>query len=1037
MYSFSRRSLSFVSVLVFLMTLLAAPVIGLHTVNAPAAQAQERGFDAPAPTNLLEGCTYRGRGPGDDSNAAGRLADSLCWLPADKLASGEPITLGNYELRYNIHIDRPIERFSNSTYGEAFFGNSSPKRTKRPERNYGTGVFITEPNGVHDVMTFRKERSRNDERAKISITNIKLVDKTTGQEVVQTEFFLAAADAETSTTREENWGFQSDVEVLALQKNLGTSWSGHNRSCDRDFRGPLTGRGYINLDDNQLYSLICAPRAHTHLGSFVAAAKRPRRFEITMGLPRDGGEQAVAFALVLDRMGGDVHPKAPDHPMHGEYDTALTSLEAGLSGGARTGFNLTATYENERNSSRDQLLGNFGRYLPTPRVVNTAPGSNEPIQLENTGKALVYRSQAENSDPVKAMKRYRPEWVCRTPSTDQVRIRESVHQVRENPNETNPQPGSEQFRAPTSGNDNSNKTNITLNNKPETGVSELRIPSNLHQQFGGIYCRVDWQPRFRSAALHFSKAVVTDWADNGFGDAERVFQIGYACRVDRAATSTSYSNEEFIDAYAAESELVSDAEYPVKGVVSLKRDEQQSVVVPERMQCQISEMLPEIDREVPGQTVTPGVVIDGNRFRGGQPFRAPQLSIKDNNDLWFSFRGKEYPLNLSVTDVNGDFSSLTPTNYDIALTNNYRHAKTAAFLDNNIKSGEFPVNVVEPGETKIIKSDLTCPGTPFSEQFEFSVTNHGAELDYQTRHNISGAPAGRDCVLTATDEGGKPVISRELQLNGQKVSPVNTDENGTALSFGFRLPLPEGTRAAEMPTLTLISNYVDDRKTDFEVLKHIEGVSDPRGVLNPGGAVLPSNATVMPMRLGITNSGDLPLPLVHERFHMSDATLAGKTLTIGGAIENFQVSGGTQVVVPADGNLGEIYNELQCTINRPDAAQPDVAQSAPENGATDSQVLAPGESLDCTFAVPIEAEAGEAYSYPEDNSTREFYVSYQREGYETVEKEAKYSATRLSALIDQMLPNTGVQTMVWILGLGLLALLYGLWRYLRDDKEGN
>ncbi|WP_454978526.1 LPXTG cell wall anchor domain-containing protein [Corynebacterium propinquum] len=995
-------------------------------MNVPAAQAQEPGFDAPAPTNLLEGCTYRGRGPGNDSNAAGRLADSLCWLPADKLASGEPLTIGNYELRYNIHIDRPIERFSNSTYPEAFFGNPKPKSSN------GTGVFITEPNGVHDVMTFRKEWSRNDERAKISITNIKLVDKTTGQEVAQTEFFLAAADAETSTTNQENWGFQSDVEVLPLQRALGTSSRGNNRSCDTTFRGPLTGRGYINLDDNQLYSLICAPRAYTHRGSFVAAAKKPRRFEITMGLPRNGGEQAVAFALVLDRMGGDVHPKAQEHPMHGEYDTALTSLEAGLSGGARTGFNLTATYENERNSSRDQLLGNFGRYLPTPRVVNTAPGSNEPIQLENTGKTLVYRSQAENSDPVKAMKRYRPEWVCRTPSADQVRIRESVHQVRENPNEVNPQPGSEQFRAPTSGNDNSNKTNITLNNIPETGVSELRIPSNLHQQFGGIYCRVDWQPRFRSAALNFSKVVVSDWADNGFGDAERVFQIGYACRVDRVATSTSYSNEEFIDAYAAESELVSDAEYPVKGVVSLKRDEQQSVVVPERMQCQFSEMLPEIDREVPGQTVTPGVVINGNQYRGGEPFRAPHLSIKDNNDLWYTDGGAERQLNLSMIDVDGDFSSRTPTSYDFALTNNYRHAKTAAYLDNNIKSGEFPVNVVEPSETKIIRSELTCPGTPFAETIEFPVTNHGSELDYQTRHNISGAPAGRDCVLTATDEGGKPVISRDLQLNGEQVPPAETDENGVALSFRFRFPLPEGTRAAELPALILTSNYVDDRKADFELSKHIDGVSDPRGLLNPGGAVLPSDATVMPMQLRITNSGELPLPLGHDGFHMSDATLAGKTLTIGGVIENFQVSGGTQVVVPSDGNLGEIYDDLQCTINRPEVAQPE-----PEDSAIDSQVLAPGEHLDCAFAVAIAAEPGEAYSYPEDNATREFYVSYQREGHETVEKEAKYSATRMSKLIDQMLPNTGVQTMVWILGLGLLALLFGLWRYLREEKEEN
>ena len=1031
MYSLFRRYFSFVASTVLLATLIAAPVGALNVLNAPAARAQEPGFNAPELTNLVEGCTYRGRGPGNDNNAAGRLADSLCWLPADKLAAGEAITLGNYELRYKIKIDTPAERFyTNETYAEAFFGNQSPRRGN------GTGVFITQPNGVQDVMKFSKPSTEHHVRVKISIKDIELVDKSTGTPAAQSEFFLIAADAETSTTREENWGFQSNVPVQALQRNLGTStsWRKYNQSCQRYFGGPQTGTGYTNLDDNLPYSLICAPQDSNNRGSFVAAVQNPKDFEVTMGLPKKAGDQAVAFALVMDRVGGDVHPKDNSHPAYGDYDSALTSLETGLLGGTGTGFSLTAAFEPQGGTRKDLLNKNFGRYLPTARAVNTNPGSNEPVQIADAGHALVYRSRAENTNPVKAMQRYRPEWVCRTPVAGEVRIRENVYQVRESPDESNLQPGSDQFRDPSAQN---GASDITLKNNLETGESTLTIPAALQRQFGGTYCRVDWQPRFRSAELNISKTVESDWGEAGLGDHPRIFEIGFACRVDRVSTSTAYSNREFIDAYAAESELVNDADYPIWGVVKLMAGEAQKVTVPERMQCQISEMLPEIDREVPGQTVTPGVVIDGNQFRGGQPFRAPQLSIKDNNDLWFSFRGNEYPLNLAVIDVNGDFSSRTPTNYDIALTNNYRHAKTAAFLDNNIKSGEFPVNVVEPGETKIIKSDLTCPGTPFNEQIEFPVTHNGADLDYQARHNISGAPAGRDCVLTATDEDGKPVISRELQLNGEQVPPAETDENGVALSFQFRFPLPEGTRAAALPTLTLISNYVDDRKAAFEVSKHIEGVSDPRGVLNPGGAVLPSDATVMPMRLGITNSGDLPLPLVHERFHMSDATLAGKTLTIGGAIDNFQVSGGTQVVVPADGNLGEIYNELQCTINRPDAAQPDVAQSAQENGATDPQVLAPGESLDCAFAVPIEAEAGEAYSYPEDSSTREFYVSYQREGHETVEKEAKYSATRLSALIDQMLPNTGVQTMVWILGLGLLALLYGLWRYLRDDKEEN
>lgn len=1034
MYSLFRRSTSIVTSIIMWVAFLAVPMAALNSVNAPSASAQVPEPEAaPEVPNLLEGCTYRGRGPKNDNNAAGRLAESLCWLPADKLASGRPLELGNFELRYDINIESEEPyRTSNSTYNKALFGNANPVETR------GTGVFITDPNGVADVLTFNNPGGRN-KRAKVSITNLRLIDKVAseskGFEVPVPNFSFVAADAEMTTTDQENWGFESDVAVQGIAQNLGNSNRDHNRSCAKKFGGPENGRRYTNLNDETQYKFICASNNYWHRGSFIVAANNPSTFKVTMGLPNKGGNQAVAFALMLDRVGGDVYPKPTEDPNHGDYDAALTRLESGMRNNAQTGFSLSATVnasdQTTGSPAPDVIARNYGKYLPTNRPMIVEAGNNIPISPQTD---IVYTSQAVNADAAKTMQRYRPEWVCRTPTQGQVRVREDVYQISEAPDRTPLQPGSEHFSKPEIAKDSHG---IVLENNVETGVSKLTIQNAANQRFGGTYCRVDWQPRFRAAELNISKKVDSDWGETGLGDAERTFTIGYACRVDRARTSTSYSNQEFIEAYANDSEIVNDAPNPIQGHVELQAGGQQSVVVPERMQCQFSEILPEIDREVPGQTVTPGVEINGNQFRGGEPFRAPQLSIKDNNELWFSFRGNEYPLNLSVTDVNGDFSSRTPTSYDFALTNNYRHAKTAAFLDSNIKSGEFPVNVVEPGETKIIKSDLTCPGTPFSEQFEFSVTNNGAELDYQTRHNISGAPAGRDCVLTATDEDGKPVISRELQLNGEQVPPAETDENGVALSFQFRFPLPEGTRAAEMPTLTLISNYVDDRKADFEVSKHIEGVSDPRGVLNPGGAVLPSDATVMPMRLGITNSGDLPLPLVHERFHMSDATLAGKTLTIGGAIDNFQVSGGTRVVVPADGNLGSIYNELQCTINRPDAGQPDVAQSAPENGATDSQVLAPGESLDCTFAVPIEAEAGEAYSYPEDSSTREFYVSYQREGHETVEKEAKYSATRLSALIDQMLPNTGVQTMVWILGLGLLALLYGLWRYLREEKEEN
>lgn len=89
--------------------------------------------------------------------------------------------------------------------------------------------------------------------------------------------------------------------------------------------------------------------------------------------------------------------------------------------------------------------------------------------------------------------------------------------------------------------------------------------------------------------------------------------------------------------------------------------------------------------------------------------------------------------------------------------------------------------------------------------------------------------------------------------------------------------------------------------------------------------------------------------------------------------------------------------------------------------------------LTCQLAVHIPAEAGDNYSYDGDA----FTVTATADGQEPKTEKSSYGATKLSQLIDQMLPNTGVQTMVWILGLGLLALLFGLWRYLRDDKEEN
>ena len=49
-----------------------------------------------------------------------------------------------------------------------------------------------------------------------------------------------------------------------------------------------------------------------------------------------------------------------------------------------------------------------------------------------------------------------------------------------------------------------------------------------------------------------------------------------------------------------------------------------------------------------------------------------------------------------------------------------------------------------------------------------------------------------------------------------------------------------------------------------------------------------------------------------------------------------------------------------------------------------------------------------------------------------------HGALRPSGLIGGLLPETGMQTLVWVLVLGLILLGFGLWRYLRrPDEDGE
>lgn len=48
-----------------------------------------------------------------------------------------------------------------------------------------------------------------------------------------------------------------------------------------------------------------------------------------------------------------------------------------------------------------------------------------------------------------------------------------------------------------------------------------------------------------------------------------------------------------------------------------------------------------------------------------------------------------------------------------------------------------------------------------------------------------------------------------------------------------------------------------------------------------------------------------------------------------------------------------------------------------------------------------------------------------------------YGALRLSGLLAAMLPDTGIQTLVWVLVLGLAVLALGLWIYMRNREDDD
>ena len=300
--------------------------------------------------------------------------------------------------------------------------------------------------------------------------------------------------------------------------------------------------------------------------------------------------------------------------------------------------------------------------------------------------------------------------------------------------------------------------------------------------------------------------------------------------------------------------------------------------------------------------------------------------------------------------------------------------------------------------------------------FNFTTgANENFQLSHGQTHVIENVPVNSDVAITEFTEEGDiaPVI--EFGAHGslvvlgetnQQVPVPETEneeeagENTTSSNWNFHvLPVDDVNDLAQsgerwsLTGLNLFPGLSIDKKIEGAPLSFITGaIADT--------AMLADDAEFMEFSYTITNDGAMPL----TDFQFAEPGLARRTITNGEVTETIGEDG----VIPS----------TLCTA--------------------ESAELAPGESFTCTFSVDISNESmDEAFSYSaqERGTVTVTATTVGANAGTQLEASDSYGAMRMTGIFGSLLPDTGMQSLVWLLLLGLALVGYGLWRYLRNKDE--
>lgn len=303
------------------------------------------------------------------------------------------------------------------------------------------------------------------------------------------------------------------------------------------------------------------------------------------------------------------------------------------------------------------------------------------------------------------------------------------------------------------------------------------------------------------------------------------------------------------------------------------------------------------------------------------------------------------------------------------------------------------------------KNSMGKAGTGTTFTFSEFCTGSGTEFTLQEGQTyiLKNVPVSSKCAINEIDDGvADSESSIEITKNGAKIlNPTVQNVLDPDMMINIRSAIfdvqgvdsaTDMTNSSPDWSLTMLNRF-----NGLEVDKKIDGTVIGSVMANDfDTTLLPHTAETMKFHYTATNSGAFVL----RDLVVTERGLAGMTVI---------APNGTEVVIPDDGIIpATVCDMVGTTLN-------------------------PGESKTCSFDVKINAPHTENFYYSVD-AGKVLMTAQSAQG--QISSMDKMGAFRPMDSIAWLLPETGMQTLVYVLLLGLLVLGYGVYRWKRErDRE--